>query len=72
MSSRIAPGIYTPQRIESLPNLCISQCCTLKLDDGTHRVWLCRVGGGVTIEKLQDGRWDVVDGDCYSRSARVK
>lgn len=68
----IAPGRYTPPRIEALPTLCTGQCCSLKLDDGRHRVWLCRVGGGVSVEQLQNGRWVIVDGDCYSKSAEVK
>ena len=47
------------------------QCCNLKLDCGDYRVWLCRVAGGVTIERLVDGRWVVFSGNCYARVAEA-
>lgn len=39
-------------------------CRSLKIDTGTMRVWLCRVGDGVSVERYRDGRWTVVDGGC--------
>lgn len=57
-------AIYTPEELREMPDLCIAQCCTLKVDTGDMRVWLCRVSGGVTIERLKGGRWVKVAGDC--------
>jgi hypothetical protein len=52
-------------------NLASGQCCNLKYETKTHRVWLCRVGGGVTVETLTDGRWRVSSGSCTSNIAEV-
>jgi hypothetical protein len=57
-------AIYTADEIRDLPTLCVGQCCSLKIDTGTMRVWLCRVGDGVSIERYRDGRWTVVEGGC--------
>jgi hypothetical protein len=71
---------YTPDDLRDLPTLSTGQCCSLKLETETtdqfgtrsHRVWLCRVGGGVTIETLNhEGRWLVTDGDCYVQTASI-
>lgn len=59
-------AIYEPSELRDLPTLCVGQCCSLKIDTGNMRVWLCRVGGGVTIERYRNGRWDTVEGDCYA------
>jgi hypothetical protein len=67
----VQPGRYVPANIEMLPTLCTSQCCSLKLEDTTNRVWICRVEGGVTVERLIEGRWAVVSGGCYSKYAWV-
>jgi len=63
--------IWTPAELKKLPTLCVGQCCSLKierLDEGL-RVWLCRVGGGVTVERydVASGRWNVVAGGCESK-----
>lgn len=66
---------YLPSDIEHLPTLCTGQCCSLKIEtEDDHgaptRVWLCRVAGGVTVEKYTSrGRWEVSDGGCYEGSA---
>lgn len=59
-----ASNIYSPAELRDLPTLCTGQCCSLKIETPTMRVWLCRVAGGVTIERLRDGCWVVVAGDC--------
>jgi hypothetical protein len=56
--------IESPNDIRNMPTLCKGQCCSLKIDQGGRRVWLCRVGGGVTVENLVNGRWIIVAGDC--------
>ena len=71
LSTKIHPGTYTPYSIEILGTLCKGQCCNLKLDDGTHRVWLCRVAGGITVETLKNGRWQTTSGGCYASEAIV-
>jgi hypothetical protein len=54
--------------LERMPTLCVGQCCSLKIEDSSERVWLCRVYGGVTIEQFseRDGRWVSVAGGCRS------
>ena len=59
-----ASNIYSPADLENLPTLCVGQCCSLKIDTGNMRVWLCRVAGGVTIERYDGNRWNTVAGDC--------
>ncbi|MEE9579945.1 MAG: hypothetical protein V3V74_01345 [Nitrosomonadaceae bacterium] len=53
-------------QLKDKPTLHQGQCCDCKIDTGDMRVWLCREGGGVTIEKLLDGKWDIVAGSYYS------
>lgn len=56
------------QELENLPTLSVSQVDSLKFDDDSTRVWLCRCGiddgmpseHTVTIERLIDGRWEIV------------
>lgn len=50
-----ASDIYPPDYLRDLPDLCIGQCCSLKIDTGKKRVWLCRVAGGVTVERYKPG-----------------
>lgn len=59
-------GGYLPEDLEPLPTLCVGQCCSLKIDEPKRRVWLCRVGGGVSIERYDEktGRWETVEGGC--------
>ncbi len=60
-----ASNIYSPADLEDMPTLCVGQCCSLKIETPTMRVWLCRVAGGVTIEKYnQVTGWSTVAGDC--------
>jgi hypothetical protein len=52
------------------PTLGRGQCCDLKRDEHGCRVWVCRVGGGVTVESLgTDGRWRVTSGGCEAEFA---
>ena len=51
--------------LDDLPTLHQGQCCNCVYDDGAHRVWVCRVEKGVTVEALVGGRWETVAGDCY-------
>lgn len=39
-------------------------CCDCKYDDRQHKVWVCRVGNGISVEALIGGSWRVVAGDC--------
>lgn len=55
---------FRASELASEATLSVAQCCNLKADDGERRVWLCRVGGGVTVETLADGRWVVTSGSC--------
>jgi hypothetical protein len=56
---------FTADEIRDLPTLCTGQADSLKVDDGTMRVWLsrCTVEDGepyndkITIEHLIDGLW---------------
>lgn len=66
MAARIRPGRYSAASLEPLATLSKGQCCSLKLDDGRYRVWLCRVANGVTTEMLHGGRWVVISGGCDS------
>lgn len=61
---------YTPtevKHLESMPTIHSSQCCNCKIDTGDTRVWVCRVGGGVTVEQLIGGRWEIIEGSCTSQ-----
>ncbi len=57
-------AIYSAEELAGMPTLSAGHCCNLKVDTGGLRVWLCRVGGGVTVEKYADGRWSNVAGGC--------
>lgn len=63
-----ASNIYSPAELEAMPTLCVGQCCSLKIEARDLRVWLCRVAGGVTIERCIEGRWVTVAGDCNDAS----
>lgn len=56
--------IYTPAELAKLPTIHQGQCCDCKIDTGDRRVWLCRVEGGVTIERLTKDGWVTVHGGC--------
>lgn len=62
MSER--PMIYTPAELKDLPTIFQGQCCDCKIATKDMRVWLCRVAGGVTIERYRNNRWDIVHGNC--------
>lgn len=62
---------YFASSLIPLTTLCVGQCCSLKIEEGVHRVWLCRVEGGVTVETLRNGRWQVTSGGCTSESATI-
>lgn len=50
--------------LSDMPRIHSGQCCNCVYDDGDNRVWICRVDDGVTVETLNDGRWEVVAGSC--------
>lgn len=60
---------YNLQELECLPTLSTGQADDLKIDEGNTRVWLSRMtvedgmeyNNQVSIEKLQNGRWNVVE-----------
>ncbi len=52
------------EALAELPTLCQGQCCDLKIEDEDRRVWLCRVGGGVSVERFDGDGWVVVEGGC--------
>lgn len=54
----------TADALNELPTIHTGQCCSCKIDTGKRRVWVCRVAGGVTVERLIDGRWEAVEGGC--------
>jgi|GEM_PF-2141064 len=56
--------IYSPEELQDLPTIHQGHCCDCKIDTGDMRVWLCRVGGGVTIERYDGRRWNTVEGSC--------
>jgi len=62
---------YVASNMVVFANLASGQCCSLKYEATDHRVWLCRSGGGVTVETLVDGKWRVFDGGCYARVAKA-
>jgi hypothetical protein len=64
--------LYTPSELAELPTLSTGQCCSLKIDTGSMRVWLCRVAGGVTIQRLRGGRWSTAQGSCTDPTGTVK
>lgn len=57
----------TNEELAKLPTLCVGQRCSLKMDDGAERVWLCRVAGGITVERLVAGCWMLHHGSCTYR-----
>lgn len=62
MASRV---IYDPKNLEKFKTLAVGQCCDLKIEANGTRVWLCRVSGGVTEERLgRDGKWRWAGGGC--------
>ena len=57
---------YTTAQLKAMPTLCTGQCCSLKVETNTERLWLCRVAGGITLERFNqsEGRWESVAGGC--------
>jgi hypothetical protein len=49
--------------LDSLPTLATGQADDLKIDTGNRRVWVSRVDGSVSVERLKNGRWEIVDDD---------
>lgn len=64
-----ADRTYVATNLVVYATLSTGQCCSLKIDSGTERVWYCRVGGGVSVEHLINGRWVTVAGSCTARVA---
>lgn len=67
-SDAMTEPIFSASELRKLPTICVGQCCSLKIEELAEyhamRVWLCRVGGGVTIERYRDGKWITVSGGC--------
>lgn len=63
---------YTASDLYPLQTITVGQCCDLRRETSTQRVWLCRVGGGVTVETLHKGRWQIASGSCTETSAKGK
>lgn len=55
---------WEKELLAEMPTLYQGQCCDCKVDTGEMRVWLCRVEGGVSVERLRDGRWVQEEGGC--------
>jgi hypothetical protein len=57
---------WSVEELKAMPTLHTGQCCSCKVDAGNFRVWVCRVGGGVTVEQYKQatGRWETVSGGC--------
>ena len=57
---------WDAESLKDLPTLHQGQCCDCKVDSGGVRVWLCRGGGGVTVEQFNSKtlRWEKVSGGC--------
>ena len=55
---------FTASTLERMPTLAVGQCCSLKIDSYPLRVWLCRMGRGVTIETHNpvSGEWEAKGG----------
>lgn len=62
---------YTTAALAALPSLCTAQCCSLKVEQGGTRIWLCRVAGGISVEKLQPEGWRTVAGACDDTTPRA-
>lgn len=59
--------VWDARELRRLPTLATGQCCDLKVDLGEIRVWVCRVGGGVTVERQDDrGCWRTAEGGCVA------
>jgi len=59
--------LYSPEELEEMETIREGQCCDCKIDTGSIKVWLCRIGGGVTIEKLINNKWITAEGSCTTR-----
>lgn len=63
------PREYVATDMVPYATLATERCCHLKLDTGDVRVFLCRIGGGVTVKRLDNGRWAIFSGSCVARFA---
>lgn len=53
--------------LKHAPTIKSGHCCNLKLEAHPYRVWICRVGDGITIEKYtQKNGWRNVAGGCMA------
>lgn len=60
---------YTAAALKAMPTLAVGQADDLKVDEDGERVWLARtaIADGepyddkITIERLENGRWVVVE-----------
>lgn len=46
--------------LEKMPTLAVGQADDLKVDTGKERIWLSRITGEISIERLTKGRWELV------------
>lgn len=58
--------------LKRMPTLAKSVCADLKVETPALRVWLCRAGGGVTIEQYQQrtGSFHLVTGGCKTKELK--
>lgn len=66
MSTKVIPAEneFSEVALNKLPTLAVGQCCSLKVDAFPVRVWVCRMGNGVTVETYNpvEKRWDAKGG----------
>lgn len=61
---------YDAYDLNDLPTMSSAQCCDLKSEERGLRFWLCRVEGGIAIERLgKDGKWRIHSGGCRAKVA---
>jgi hypothetical protein len=53
-------SVPDPVFLDGQPTLATGQCCDLKIDSVSTRVWLCRGDKSVSIERLRDGKWVLI------------
>jgi hypothetical protein len=62
-------NLYLASDVQALPTIHSAHCCDLKIERPMLRVWLCRVGRGVTVETFEQDDWIITSGSCTSTSA---
>ncbi len=62
---------YTAGDLRGRRTISQGQCCDLRVERSGVRVWLCRVAGGVTVERYdrRAGRWRRTSGGCTALEA---